>query len=135
MVQVREPEVATLLLTLRGDARAPALARAELDAYAAELLPPDRLADARLLVTELVTNGVLHGDGDVRLRVEASSEKVHVEVVDDGDGFRAVRRVPDRDRDRNGGWGLGIVEALADRWGVFAGSTHVWFEIDRSLSG
>ena len=131
MVLLQEPEVATLLLTLGGDARAPSRARAELDGFAAALLPPDRLADARLLVTELVSNGVLHGDGDVRLRVDASSETLHVEVVDEGNGFRAVRRVPDRD----GGWGLGIVEALADRWGVFAGSTHVWFEIDRPLSG
>ena len=131
MLQVREPEVATLLLTLRGDALAPALARAELDAYAAGLLPPDRLADARLLVTELVSNGVLHGEGAVRLRMNASSEALHVEVVDEGHGFRSVRRAPDRD----GGWGLGIVETLSDRWGVFAGSTHVWFEIDRSISG
>lgn len=131
MLQVREPEVATLSLTLHGDARAPALARAELDAYAAGLLPPDRLADVRLLVTELVTNGVLHGEGDVRLRVDASSQALRVEVVDEGHGFRSVRRAPDRD----GGWGLGIVEALSDRWGVFAGSTHVWFEIDRPISG
>ncbi len=131
MVQVREPGVATLLLNLRGGARAPARARAELDAYAAGLLPPDRLSDARLLVTELVTNGVLHGEGDIRLRMDASSEALRVEVADEGHGFRSVCRAPDRD----GGWGLGIVEALADRWGVFAGSTHVWFEIDRPLSG
>lgn len=131
MLQVREAEVETLVVTLRGDARAPALARAELDAYAGDLLPPDRLADARLLVTELVSNGVLHGEGDVRLLVDASRQALRVEVVDEGHGFGSVRRAPDRD----GGWGLGIVETLSDRWGAFAGSTHVWFEIDRSISG
>ena len=131
MEQVRERDVARLSLTLGGDARAPGRARAELDAYAAELLPPGRLSDASLLVTELVTNGVLHGEGDVRLRMDASGDALRVEVVDEGHGFRSVRRAPDRD----GGWGLGIVESLADRWGVFAGSTHVWFEIDRSISG
>lgn len=133
MEQLREPDVATLLLTLEGDARAPGRARAELHSYARGLLPPDRLCDAHLLLTELVTNGVLHGRGEVRLRVDASADMLHVEVVDEGDGFAAApRATPDRD----GGWGLGIVDLLADRWGVFAGSTHVWFEIDRTpLSG
>ena len=30
-----------------------------------------------------------------------------------------------------GGWGLHLVQTLSDRWGVYEGSTHVWFEIDR----
>lgn len=130
MELVREPDVATLLLTLAADARAPGRARAELEPYAG-LLPPERFEDARLLVSELVTNGVLHGRGEVRVRAEASTAALHVEVVDEGDGFHPG----DADPDREGGWGLGIVDTLADRWGVFAGSTHVWFEIDRPLSG
>jgi hypothetical protein len=28
-----------------------------------------------------------------------------------------------------GGWGLHLVESLSERWGVHAGSTHVWFEL------
>jgi hypothetical protein len=35
-----------------------------------------------------------------------------------------------RAADRDGGWGLPLVEHLADRWGTFQGSTHVWFELD-----
>jgi hypothetical protein len=31
-----------------------------------------------------------------------------------------------------GGWGLHLVQTLSDRWGVYQGSTHVWFEIDRT---
>jgi hypothetical protein len=54
---------------------------------------------------------------------------VRVEVVDQGAGFIPVAR--DRPVTEVGGWGLHLVETLADRWGVHEGSTHVWFEIDR----
>ncbi len=37
----------------------------------------------------------------------------------------------DGDHLEPGGWGLHLVEALTDRWGVYEGSTHVWFEIER----
>jgi hypothetical protein len=50
-----------------------------------------------------------------------------VEVADSGGG-RPQRR-PDPGAD--GGWGLLLVEAASDRWGVADGSTSVWFEIDR----
>jgi hypothetical protein len=42
-----------------------------------------------------------------------------------------VPEVRDRPKTEPGGWGLHLVEALTQRWGVFDGSTHVWFEIDR----
>ena len=29
-----------------------------------------------------------------------------------------------------GGRGLMIVESLSSRWGVYEGTTHVWFELD-----
>jgi hypothetical protein len=52
-----------------------------------------------------------------------------VEVVDQGSGFVPVAR--DRPATEAGGWGLHLVETLANRWGVHEGSTHVWFEISR----
>lgn len=115
-----------LALKLPPDGRAPGRARAEVGAFAEPLLPEDRVADARLLVTELVTNGVLHGGGEVRVLAGVSDGTLHVEVVDEGAGFGTSPADPHRE----GGWGLGIVEHLADRWGVFDGSTHVWFQID-----
>jgi anti-sigma regulatory factor (Ser/Thr protein kinase) len=113
-------------VTLPPDARAPSAARHALDGLSG-VIEPSLLLDLRLLVTELVTNGVLHGAGDVRLKLVLSDSSMHVEVVDDGHGL--TEPVPDPDRD--GGWGLTIVDRLADRWGVFAGSTHVWAQIDR----
>jgi anti-sigma regulatory factor (Ser/Thr protein kinase) len=85
-----------------------------------------------LLVSELITNSVKYGgDGDLRLQIDATTpRRLRVEVVDQGAGFTPTVR--DRPLTTAGGWGLHLVESLADRWGVHEGSTHVWFEIDRS---
>jgi anti-sigma regulatory factor (Ser/Thr protein kinase) len=93
---------------------------------------PELVPDVQLLVSELITNSVKYGgDGEVRLLVEATAPKrIRVEVVDQGAGFVPVAR--DRPATEAGGWGLHLVETLADRWGVHEGSTHVWFEIDRA---
>jgi anti-sigma regulatory factor (Ser/Thr protein kinase) len=56
---------------------------------------------------------------------------VRVEVWDHGHGFKPARQTPDRES--MSGWGLYLVDQLADRWGVSATSgTSVWFEIDRA---
>ena len=87
--------------------------------------------DVVLLVSELVTNSVKYGGaGDLKVIIESPAPKhVRVEVVDQGVGF--VPKARDRPVTTAGGWGLHLVEELADRWGVHEGSTHVWFEIDR----
>ena len=109
---------------------APSMARAALrdvDALG------DRLPTAQLLVSELVTNSVKYGgDGPVQLHVAASGETVRAEIVDTGGGFEPKAR--DRALDDPGGWGLHLVEELADRWGAYEGSTHVWFEIGAGRS-
>ena len=108
------------------DPRAPAAARDAVDAIAAAAQP--RAADdARLLISELVTNSVRHGAGDhVTVIVDAERPGVlRCEVIDDGGGF-----VPRARGNRTiGGWGLDLVEQLARSWGVREGSTHVWFEL------
>jgi anti-sigma regulatory factor (Ser/Thr protein kinase) len=88
--------------------------------------------DLRLLVSEVVTNAIRHAsDGaadHVRLRLFELDSHVRVEVLDRGPGFT----VPDIDPDpeRSGGWGLWLVEQLADRWGISGeGGTCVWFEL------
>jgi anti-sigma regulatory factor (Ser/Thr protein kinase) len=91
------------------------------------------MEDVRLLVSELVTNSVRHSgapDGDsVRLAVALDGEVVHVVVSDGGPGFEPRPRGPAQSK--AGGWGLFLVERLADRWGVACnGKTRVWFEID-----
>jgi anti-sigma regulatory factor (Ser/Thr protein kinase) len=94
----------------------------------------ERLHDVRLLVSELVTNAVRHADlapeEAIRLIVEESAGGLRVEVHDPGRGFDWTGR--DRGAEEPGGWGLYLVETLADRWGVDRNDvTTVWFEVDR----
>jgi len=96
-------------------------------------VPADFLDDAALLVSELVSNGVKYGgEGRIMLQLECDPNRVRAEIVDQGSGFdpqtRANRQMALADE---GGWGLHLVETLADDWGVYEGSTHVWFEIRR----
>jgi anti-sigma regulatory factor (Ser/Thr protein kinase) len=108
------------------DRHAPAVARAALGGFQGAL-DSERYDATRLLVSELVTNAVKYGgDGPVRVEVATVGQRLRAEVVDEGNGFVAE----DRDPGQNGGWGLPLVEHLADRWGTFQGSTHVWFELD-----
>ena len=89
--------------------------------------------DMRLLVTELVTNGVRHGSerGPVGVSVAVGSEKVRVEVTDAGRGF-SPPAAPMPRADGSGGWGLQLVDRVATTWGVdIAGRTCVWFELAR----
>lgn len=87
--------------------------------------------DVRLLVSELVTNSVQHAsvgaDDSIVLVLSLSDETVRVEVSDDGPGFEPPVEPPPDDADK--GWGLFLVEQLADSWGVGEGGTGVWFEI------
>lgn len=111
-----------------GHARtAPRLARARLAEFD-HGLPSQRLCDAELLVSELVTNAVKYGgDGDISVIFERDEGRFRTEVVDQGEGL--IANLHDRrDVHSPGGWGLPVVQTLSDRWGAHEGSTHVWFE-------
>ncbi|BCJ46374.1 hypothetical protein GCM10010168_60130 [Actinoplanes ianthinogenes] len=73
----------------------------------------DWLETAAVVVSELVTNAVRHGGGCLALAVEAHEGRVVVSVAD---GSAVVPRR--RDPDDEGGRGLALIEALADRWTV-----------------
>ncbi len=83
-----------------------------------------------LLVSELATNAMLHGEGQVKVRVLARRAGVRVEVGD-ASSQRPSRPVPSLDAE--GGRGIALVEALASAWGVESSSINgktVWFELD-----
>jgi anti-sigma regulatory factor (Ser/Thr protein kinase) len=98
----------------------------------------ETLESTTLLVTELVTNAVLHAglrdDQDwIDLSVEVSEDLVRAGVTDRGGGF--ARPPPDPQVEVPSGWGLFLVSRLADRWGIERGQgTSVWFEIDRKAT-
>jgi anti-sigma regulatory factor (Ser/Thr protein kinase) len=116
-------------LNLPKSSSAAVQARRAVDRLTAEV-DRDTLADARLLVSELVTNAVEHvdADGEIELRVELRDEVLRVEVLDPGPGFRPrPRRAGDR---QDSGWGLHFVARIADRWAAdIDGRARVWFEL------
>jgi len=123
-----EPDV--LDLQVAAHPRAVGQARRALDRLAHEL-DPSCLENARLLVSELVTNAIRHGpkgpSAQVGLIARLTRDTLHVEVSDAGPGFRVPDRRPDEE---SGGWGLVLVERVASRWGILdGGPTRVWFEI------
>jgi anti-sigma regulatory factor (Ser/Thr protein kinase) len=120
----------TLSVDIPCDRRAPATARRAIDGLSGSVAE-DVIPDVKLLVSELVTNSVKYGgEGDLRVTIDAEGpRKLRAEVIDQGVGFVPVAR--DRTATDVGGWGLHLVQTLSNRWGVYEGSTHVWFEIDR----
>lgn len=115
---------APITVTLPRDHAAPGRARALLREHA-NGLDRDRLETAVLLISELVTNAVLHGTGEIRLMIDLGGGDARFTVCDEGDGTPVVRSEPGPD----GGWGLRLVGQLARRWGVREGRTQVWFEL------
>jgi signal transduction histidine kinase len=111
------------------DPGAPMLARGLLRTRFAPQLTPAELRAAEIVVSELVTNALRHGDGAIRLRLDYDDGVLRGEVIDDGAGFEAeVRARGARDVSGRGLW---LVGKLARRWGVHDGSSHVWFELAR----
>jgi len=116
---------------------APSAAREVVDAALAERVPPDRLDELRLMVSELVTNAVRHGtpwQGAVDLLVNVAGGVARVEVTDAGGGFVAPDGPPAPEQ--AGGWGLVVVDRLASRWGIDGGrATRVWAELPLGALG
>jgi anti-sigma regulatory factor (Ser/Thr protein kinase) len=95
-----------------------------------DLMAPERVDDATLLVSELVTNAVKYGPEEetIRLIVAQGEGRTRFTVHDLGLGPLPEMRA--EDDPAPGGHGLRLVDTLADRWGVERGSTRVWFELD-----
>ncbi len=98
---------------------------------------PGIAGDVVLLVAELVSNATLHGDGPVELVLDATEDRLRIEISDRSDAVPAPRQphhpaLP-------GGHGLHIVQHTADRWGTeplaggldgaFDGGKVVWAEV------
>ncbi|HZD04749.1 MAG TPA: ATP-binding protein [Longimicrobiales bacterium] len=96
-------------------------------------LPPEMLEEARLLLTELVSNCIRHAGlrltDLILVRATWDGTRLRVEVRDGGpSGIRApvagsIRPPPGAES----GWGLYLVDRLATRWGRGKGA-H-WFEL------
>jgi anti-sigma regulatory factor (Ser/Thr protein kinase) len=96
-------------------------------------LPARVRDDVILLVSELVTNAVRHAgagpERPLRMQLSGASHWVRVAVADQGPGFAGHLEPPPGTE--SGGWGLFLVDQIADRWGVepTSSGSRVWFEI------
>lgn len=93
-------------------------------------LPAPVLAEAEVMVSELVTNVIRHTTSEADLTLVVTAADVRIEVHDDD---RALPVLPPLEPSRVGGNGLRIVDAWSTSWGVAvdAGSTGktVWFTL------
>jgi two-component sensor histidine kinase len=88
-----------------------------------------------LLTTELVTNAVRVGAGDVTTSFACEGNLIRIVVHDNGGGLPVLGNP--EPLDDSGGRGLMIVDALADAWGTETNSpagTTVWFELVSRLA-
>lgn len=125
------PPARRLSVELPGDALAVRAARRVVE-RAGRGLDDEARRRLALVVTELVANAVRHSGGRapfwVGLEISVDGPSVRVEVTDPGGGFQPPP-VP-RTAARESGFGLVLVDTLADRWGVEGGeSTRVWLEL------
>jgi hypothetical protein len=95
--------------------------------------------DAILLTSELITNAIAHTasgrGGKVIVTVYRADTRVRIDVKDDGsDQAPVVRPVGEA---RESGFGLGLVDLMADCWGHCGGrrSRVVWFMLEWKTSG
>ncbi len=119
-------------ISLEHNPQAPSLARAAITRFSrTSKIPRENEATLALLVSELVSNAVVHShapESEIVLCARRLHEDaIRVEVTDQGSGFTPIPRDPTQ---RDAGYGLYLVEMQAGRWGVDQdGGTCVWFEI------
>ncbi|PLS74954.1 MAG: hypothetical protein CYG61_09975 [Actinobacteria bacterium] len=88
---------------------------------------------ASLLVSEAVTNAILHAGTPILLTCSWTGSSVRVEVHDGSPVLPGVRHY---NAEATTGRGLSLVAALASRWGVEAGDhgKTLWFELGTSAA-
>jgi anti-sigma regulatory factor (Ser/Thr protein kinase) len=117
--------------TYRCEPIVPSVARRALGAWLRERTPAGENADdVTLVLSELVTNAVIHAKTDVRVIVTMGHTEIAVAVYDDSHTPPALLAPC---KQRAGGYGLRVVEALSREWGwTTAGSgKQVWAVLDR----
>ena len=110
-------------ITLPREPGATRTARAAVEGWLARA-PAGVRDDARSLVTELVGNAIEFGRPPIRVRMERKPTHWLLEVADAGTAH--ARRGT---RFRQSGWGLRIVELLAESWGTGEDGARVWCRI------
>ncbi len=120
----RAPRLLRAAIDLPPTLEAPAAARAFVGAALARWQVPGVVEGARWVVSELVTNAVVHARTEVTVRVTLAGRRVHLSAADRGPGGPVQSRR---------GSGLTVVEQLSRRWGFLprlGDGTVVWAVLD-----
>ncbi|MFC4120819.1 ATP-binding protein [Nonomuraea zeae] len=90
-----------------------------------------RHEDVLLVVSELVTNALVHGAGPPELRIRGDVARMRIEVGDDGEDLPEPREPGPAS-----GWGLHVVRLLCTGWGIESDKDGkvVWCEVAAQLS-
>jgi anti-sigma regulatory factor (Ser/Thr protein kinase) len=122
--------ISTIRISLPQVPASAAEARRQVRRFAAENDLLDRAGVALLVLSELVTNAVLHGSEPIQVAVTCEGEILRIEVTDGDPHIDRLVVQPGR-TDRPGGRGLHIVNSLARDWGTIAheNSKTVWAEV------
>ena len=126
-------------LPIEGSTDAPRLARNAVLSGLDGRVTDKTACDVALVVSELVTNSVLHADLDaddtVMVEIAVDDDRLAITVTDPGSAL--VPRLLPRDPTGPHGFGLHLVNDISAHWGVRRdpGTTQVWCELATGESG
>ncbi len=118
----------TVQVTLPPDTESPRRARRFVEEFLVEGAMEDISDLAALLVSEVVTNAILHAHSEVTVRIDREGRGVHIEVADASPVPPTRRAVSDESAT---GRGMILVEELSDAWGLERSGVGkvVWFDL------
>ncbi len=128
----RHPVRRTMLSVAQAEPERVATARQQLRELLHDWASPEQVDSAVLLLSELLTNVLVHTDADALLLAEVTGEaairRLHVEVTDTSDDLPHRRRPGEL---ASSGRGLMLIELLANAWGVDprGEGKSIWFEL------
>ncbi|MFD0269183.1 SpoIIE family protein phosphatase [Streptomyces sp. NPDC127106] len=130
--QPARPSRRTMLTVAQAEPARIAGARRQIRELLHDWADPDQVDSAVLIVSEMVTNVLMHTDGDALLVAEAVGERgarrLRIEVADSSDELPHVRQPGEM---ASSGRGVLLTEMLADAWGVDprGEGKSIWFEL------
>ncbi|MFE7814813.1 SpoIIE family protein phosphatase [Streptomyces sp. NPDC057433] len=134
---VRQALRRTMLTVEQSEPERVAEARQHLRELLHDWCSPDQVDSAVLLLSEVLTNVLVHTDADALLEAEIiggpEGRRMHIEVTDGGADLPHIRTPGEL---ASSGRGLLLIELLAHTWGVVPRGTgkSIWFELDESDS-
>ncbi|CAL9526426.1 SpoIIE family protein phosphatase [Streptomyces collinus] len=135
---VRLPARRTVLTVAQAEPERIAVARQQLRELLHDWSSPDQVDSAVLLLSEMLTNVLVHTDSDALLVAEITGgvgeRRLRIEVTDAGDDLPHKRRPGEL---ASSGRGLVLIELLAHVWGVDprGQGKSIWFELYESVDG